>query len=240
MQIPFARSSRALSPCGILLLMIFSVVPGQAQESGNWALGASAGTLGVGVELTAGLSPQINARFGLQGFQYSEEREADDIEYDAEAKLRSVKALLDWHPGGGGFRLTGGLLYNATTVEGSSLPPASGFYEIGSIDVPVQLLGTLDAEVELDPVVPYAGLGWGNPLRTGGRFGVGVDLGVVFQGEPEVTLRPVFAPGSPIPDIPGAAQLLGIALAQEERNIEEDIQDYDLYPVLGLTLWYRF
>lgn len=240
MQIRLARSPRAFPLCGALLALLFTA-PSQAQTSGgNWALGASASTLGAGVELTAGLGRQINARFGLQGFQYSDQREADGIEYDAEARLRSVKALLDWHPGGGGFRLTGGLLYNATTVEGSSLPPASGFYEIGDIRVPVQFLGTLDAEVEFDPVVPYAGLGWGNPLGAGGRFGVGLDLGVVFQGEPEVTLTPVFAPGSPIPNIPGAEQLLAIELAEEERNIEEDIEEYDLYPVLGLTLWYRF
>ncbi len=241
MQIRHARSSRALLLGGALLLSpLTSAVPGRAQEPGNWALGASASTLGAGVELTAGLGRQLNARFGLQGFQYSERREVDDIEYDAEAQLRSVKALLDWHPGGGGFRLTGGLLYNATEVEGSSLTPASGIYEIGNIEVPAALLGTLDAKVEFDPVVPYAGLGWGNPLGAGGRFGLALDLGVVFQGEPEVTLTPVFAPNSPIPEIPGGAQLLAIALAQEERNIEEDIQEYDLYPVLGLTLWYRF
>ena len=241
MQIHRARASRAL-PSGALLLAILTAAAPPARAQGStWALGASAGTLGAGVDLTARLAPRLHARFGLHGFSYSDQRVASDIEYDAEARLQNVTALLDWHPGGGGFRLTGGLLYNGTEVEGSSLPPASGIYEIGDIEVPAALLGTLDADVDFDPVVPYAGLGWGDALRAGGgRVGLAVDLGVVFQGEPDVTLTPVFAPDSPIPGIPGAAQLLDLALAEEEREIEEDIQDYDLYPVLGLTIWYRF
>lgn len=221
----------------VLLLVLVLLPTGAFADVG---LAGTAGTLGAGVELTAGISPQINARFGLHGFQYSERREASDIEYDGEANLRTVTGLLDFHPGGRGFRLSGGLVYNATEIEGESLPPVSGVYDIGGVPVPVAILGTLDGVIEFDPVVPYAGLGWGNAVGPGNKVGFVLDLGVMFQGKGEVTLTPDIPADSPLNSVPGAREALQILLDREEREIEEDIADYDLYPVVSIGISYRF
>jgi hypothetical protein len=215
-----------------VLLLAFSVLALPASAFADVAVAGTAGTLGAGVELTAGISPQINSRFGR--------REASDIEYDGEANLRTVTALLDYHPGGRGFRLTGGLVYNATEIEGESLPPASGVYDIGGVPVPVEILGTLDGVIEFDPVVPYAGLGWGNAVGPGNKVSFALDLGVMFQGKGEVTLTPDIPEGSPLNSIPGAREALQILLDREERDIEADIADYDLYPVVSIGISYRF
>jgi hypothetical protein len=219
-----------------VLLFAFAASPGAAQV----ALGAKAGTLGAGAELTVGLSRQLNTRLGINGFNYSERREASDIEYDGEASLRTATALLDWHPGGRGFRLTGGLVYNDTEVTGSSLPPASGFYDLGGVPVPVSILGTLDAKAEFDPVVPYAGIGWGNAVAEGKKVGFFFDLGVIFQGEADVELTPNLPAGSPINTTPGAREALEILLSREEADQEDEASDYDLYPVVAIGLTYRF
>jgi hypothetical protein len=200
------------------------------------AIAAKAGTLGAGVELTLGVVEQLNLRAGLNGYTYAERRQASGIEYDGEAKLRTGTALLDWHPGGRGFRLTAGLVYNDTTVEGSSLPPRSGFYDIGGVPVPVDLVGTLDAKAEFDPVAPYVGLGWGNAVAAGTRIDFFVDLGLIYQGKADVTLIPIIPSGSPILTTPGALQALGVLLRREEAELEEDVNDYDLYPVLAIGL----
>lgn len=221
-----------------VLLFAFVLLP--AAAFADVGLAGTAGTLGAGVELTAGISPRLNARFGLHGYQYSERREASDIEYDGEANLRTLTGLLDFHPGGRGFRLTGGLVYNATEIEGESLPPASGVYDIGGVPVPAAILGTLDGVIEFDPVVPYAGLGWGNAVGPGNRIGFALDLGVMFQGKGEVTLTPDIPEGSPINSVPGAREALQVLLDREEREIEEDIADYDLYPVVSIGISYRF
>jgi hypothetical protein len=71
------------------------------------------------------------------------------------------------------------------------------------------------------------------------RVGASLDLGVFFQGQGDVTLTPIFAPGSPIPDIPGGEALLRTQLDLEEREIEEDIEDYELYPVLSFGITFR-
>ncbi|HKV09260.1 MAG TPA: hypothetical protein VJ725_14040 [Thermoanaerobaculia bacterium] len=219
-----------------VLLLVLAASPGAAQV----ALGAKAGTLGAGAELTVGLSRQLNTRLGVNGFNYSERREASDIEYDGEASLRTATALLDWHPGGRGFRLTGGVVYNDTEVTGSSLPPASGVYDLGGVPVPVSILGTLDAKADFDPVVPYVGLGWGNAVSEGKKVGFFFDLGVIFQGEADVELTPNIPAGSPINTTPGARDALEILLSREEADLEDEAADYDLYPVVAIGLTYRF
>ena len=229
-------TSRFLAAGSFITLLALAPSPGRADV----ALAGKAGTLGVGVELTAGISRQVNARFGLNAFSYSERREASGIEYDAEAQPQTATALLDWHPGGRGFRLTGGLVYNATEIEGESVTPASGFYEIGRVQVPVQLVGSLEASVDFEPVVPYAGLGWGNAVGEGSAWSFAFDLGVVFQGEPDVTLTPVIPANSPINTVPGLRALLDIELAREERELEAEAADYDLYPVLSVGVSYKF
>lgn len=219
------------------LLCVLSAMPADAADV---AIGAKAGTLGIGAELTVGLGRQVNGRVGFGAYQYSERREASDIEYDAEANLRAGTAFLDFHPGGRGFRLTAGAVWNGTTVEGSSLAPASGFYEIGGVNVPVSLLGTLDAEADFDPIAPYAGLGWGNAVGTNQKVGFSFDVGAVFPGEADIELIPVLSPDSPIVNNPAARAALEILLDREERELEAEAADYDVYPVVSLGVTYRF
>ncbi len=219
-----------------VVLAIFALAGSAHAEVG---IAASAGTLGIGAELSISGASQWEGRLGIHGYDYTERREESDIEYDAEASLRNVTAMVDWHPGGRGFRLTGGLVYNDTEVTGRSLPPASGFYNIGGVPVPVGLVGTLDAKADFDPIVPYAGLGWGRAPRSGSGFGVTLDLGVVFQGEGEVTLTPRIPAGSPLND-PVAREVLQVLIDRETRELQEDVDDYDLYPVVSLGVSYRF
>jgi len=160
--------------------------------------------------------------------------------HDQQHAQRNRQRARELRRGGkGGFRLTGGLVYNATEVTGSSLPPASGVYDIGGVPVPVGLVGTLDGKVEFDPIVPYAGLGWGRAPGSGSGFGVTLDLGVIFQGEGEVTLTPIIPAGSPLNE-PLAREALQILIEREERDLQDDIVDYDMYPVVSLGISYRF
>ena len=221
---------------GAVLAGALLAVPGRAEV----ALGGKVGSLGLGLELTVGLSPQWNARLGANGFNYTDDRRrAGHLEYDATAKLRTATALLDWHPGGSGFRLSGGLVYNDTRIDGSSLVPASGNYDIGGVMVPVSLVGTLDGRIDFDRVVPYAGVGWGNAVAPGRKVGFFLDAGVIFQGKGKVTLTPNIPAGSPLND-PTARAVLDILLRQEENDIQKDVADYTLYPVVSIGLTYRF
>ena len=207
---------------------------------GQVALGGKAGSLGLGLELTVGLSPQWNARIGANGFNYTDDRrKAGHLEYDATAKLRTGTALLDWHPGGHAFRLSGGLVYNDTHIDGTSLVPASGSYVIGGVPVPAALVGTLDGRIDFDPVVPYLGIGWGNAVAPGRKVGFFFDAGAMFQGKGKVKLTPNIPAGSPLND-PTARAALDLLLRREENDIENDVADYTVYPVVAIGVTYRF
>ncbi len=227
------------NPFALVVLSVLSIFALASPARAEVGIAASAGTLGIGAELSISGAGQWEGRLGIHGYDYSERREESGIEYDAEASLRNATAMVDWHPGGRGFRLTGGLVYNDTEVTGRSLPPASGFYDIGGVPVPVGLVGTLDAKVDFDPVVPYAGLGWGRAPRSGSGFGLTLDLGVVFQGAGEVTLTPRIPAGSPLNE-PVAREALQILIDRETRELQEDVDEYDLYPVVALGVSYRF
>jgi hypothetical protein len=222
-----------------LSFLTLSALPA-ARAAAQVAVTAKAGSLGLGAELTAPLSPQIDGRLGVNAFDYSDHRrEASRIEYDAQARLRTATALLDWHPGGRSFRLTGGLVWNGNRVDGRSIP-VNGSYDIGGVLVPVSIVQRLDARADFNPVAPYLGLGWGHPAASSRRSGVALDLGVMFQGKARVHLSPVIPAGSPVLTTPGAREVLNLLVQREENDLEDEASKYDLYPVASLGIWFRF
>jgi hypothetical protein len=220
----------------VALAFLARITPAGAQV----AVTGKAGTLGLGAELTVGISPQIDGRLGVNAFDYSQRRSAGHNDYDATARLRTATALLDWNPGGRAFRLTGGLIWNDNRVDGRSIPSRFGTYDIGGVQVPVSVVGRLDGRADFNQFVPYLGLGWGNPITSARRAGVSFDAGVMFQGEAKVHLTPVIPQGSPILIIPGAREALDILVQREERDLEDEASKYRYYPVVSLGVWYRF
>jgi hypothetical protein len=161
------------------------------------------------------------------------------ILYDATAHLRTASALLDFHPGGGGFRLSAGAFYNDTRIDGNSLVPASGFYDLGGVPVPANQVGTLNGQIKFDPVVPYVGLGWGNAVGPGRHVRFAMDIGAMFQGKGKATLTPQIPAGSPL-NSPVARAALQVLLDREEGDIEHDVANYTVYPVVSIGVSYRF
>jgi hypothetical protein len=81
-----------------------------------------------------------------------------------------------------------------------------------------------------NPVVPYLGLGWGNAVDNDKRWGISLDVGVYYQGEPEVTLT----------QVGGTLAVSAADLAAEEKQLEDELDDFEFYPVATLGLHYRF
>jgi hypothetical protein len=122
-------------------------------KEGHLAVSGKYGSIGPGVDLTYGWSRDLHTRLSLN-YQPDEDRT------DGEAIRAAGSVLLDWHPGGGAFRLSGGLALVRTELAGS----ASG-----------RTLGS-------NGLTSYVGIGWGNPLRRGSRWAFLVDLGAFGGG----------------------------------------------------------
>lgn len=212
----------------------FLIVPSAGAET---AVGVRAGTPGAGVELTTRLAPRLDLRLAIAGWDQDLTVTTDDVRYDGTLELRHALALVDWHPAGGTFRLTAGVALNEDRLEATA--PVAELIAGEVPDLPPGLeLGTLRGEAEGERVAPYLGLGWGDPLGGDGGWSFGLDLGVILLGSPEVTLE--LDTPLPIDTVPGLRELVDAAIAGEEADLEEEIGDYDLLPVVSFSVGYRF
>lgn len=204
-------------------LLIAVAAPAAVAEVG---FGVKAGTLGVGIEGTFALGGGLNLRAGVNNYTYGYSDSASDINYDIDLELESYALLLDWHPFFGTFKLTAGLLSNKNHVAMRATP--TGTVNIGGTPYPPATVGTLRGEIDFKKTAPYAGLGWGNAAGKTRGFGFSAELGVLFQGAPDVTLT------SNNPAVPQSD------LDAEARDIENDLDDLKAYPVISLGFSYQF
>jgi hypothetical protein len=231
-----------LAPRAAVLLATLTLGTMARPAAAQVAVSLDAGTLGAGVQVGHAFSPRLDGRFGVAGWTVSSRRKVADVTYEARGELRSAQLLANWHPGASAFRLTAGLFYDATRITGTSVAPPSGVYRIGGIDVPASLLGSLHGRVDFPTFAPYLGLGWGRAAGGGGHWshwGFKADLGAAYQGHGRVTLTPKIPAGSPILQIPGAREILDLAVAREQDEAERRIAKYDVYPVVSLGIVYR-
>lgn len=235
--------------CVSLALSCAAASDANAADAGNQGatqLGVSASTLGLGLSAGYDFSESLAVRGMVNYFSFSYDTEKSGNEYDGDLDLQSIGALLDWHPMGGGFRVTGGLLLNDNAL---SVAAESEDLDIGGH--PYE--GTLSVDVGFDSIAPYLGLGWsGNRGRSGWSFIL--DAGVVFQGAPSLTgSGMVSSSGQECRfDVSenGNASLAGDGcrwldslesdLEMEHGDLNDDLDDFKLYPVLSAGVSYRF
>jgi len=113
----------------------------------------------------------------------------NSVEFDIGIDLSSYTALLDWYVFNGSFRLSGGIIAMDNKVDLEARPTEN--IEIGDVDFTPDEVGYLYGSIENDEVVPYVGIGWGNPLTHHRRWGFTCDFGVAFTSSPDVTLTAI-------------------------------------------------
>lgn len=228
-----SRHCRRLVPLAITLVLALASTG--APATAEVGIGLRAGTLGIGPELAVPLGDRLAARLAAGFYTHETTYDETGIEYDAEAELRSALLLLDFHPGGGAFRLTVGGGWNGTGLDVSA--PVEELLRREVPDLPPLPLdaGTVHGRAEGQTLVPYAGLGFGGARRGRGRWGVSFDLGAVYHGEPEVEL------GTSLPvALPASIQRQLDALADdEEARLEEELRDYTWLPVVAVGITVR-
>lgn len=196
----------------------------------EWAIAAKGGTLGLGGDLTTNLIPQVNLRAGVQWLDLGLSASFGDVDYDVDVGFLNPLVLIDWYPFKGSFRVSGGVLFNSSDIRLQARP--SEAVEIGGATYTPAELGSLRGEAEWRSAAPYVGIGWGNALGKGGRWGFVTDLGVAFTGSPNIDLSAT----GPI----SADPTFRARLAEEERDIQDELDAFKFYPVLSLSLFFRF
>ncbi len=212
-----------------LLALSLATATGTA-GAGSLAVSAKGSTLGFGMELTRPLTPAFNLRAGFNKFSYSLTQTIDQVDYAATLDLQSFSLLGDWHPFHGGLRLTGGVLVNGNELRGTATPSANVNFTIGDTDYSSKDI-TANATISFNKLSPYLGIGYDRVSRHGRGLGLTADVGVVFQGSPKVD----FAVTGP-----DALSVLTTDIQAEVDQIEQDISDYKVYPVVAFGVIYQF
>jgi hypothetical protein len=106
----------------------------------------------------------------------------------------------------------------------------SGPVEVGGMTFSSAEVGTLRSLTSFDSTAPYAGIGFDFGLF--GKVGMNLDLGVLFQGDPDVTLTS----DGELADEPVFIE----ALESERVELEDEVDEFKLYPVASLTFNVQF
>ena len=166
-----------------------------------------AGTLGVGGELSLRPNRYLGLRFGGNYLSFTRSAIVSGIAYDLTPKLESGSGILDLHPFGNSFHLSGGMLWNSN--QGSVVARLTGPITIGPQTYQPSDIGSLTGRVSYaNHYAPYAGLGFGGR----GRVSLLFDLGLVFSGFPQVSMA-------------GNTNLTGQAKAIFDQNVIQETQD---------------
>jgi hypothetical protein len=194
------------------------------------------GTTGLGAEVGFGLSDYFGTRasYGVGSFAYTITETESGLRYDARAKPSVGLLILDLHPFRGVFRLSAGLSYNGTRIEGTG-DTSSGTIILNGVTYNTSDLGTVEGEVHFQKFAPYVGFGWGTAAMGSKGFFFTSDFGAMYSpatGSATATCAPFLAP-------PVCASLQNDFRAEADA-FRRDVETNKFYPVVRLGLGYRF
>lgn len=204
---------------------VAAVILAPSTASGQLGLAARAGTLGFGAEAALDLSDRLVLRGGVGFTDVEVTTRFDDI--------RTTLTLPEtWYNVGvdaylnGALRIGGGLLFKPD--DPTLIGVLENSVDIGGRTFTPEEIGTLTGRISSDERAPYLLVGFGKHTDAG--FGLSLDVGAAFTGDPRVTLDAV---GGTFAD----QDELQSRLDQEARNFEEDMKTYlRIWPILSLGL----
>jgi hypothetical protein len=239
---PFKKIALSLS---ILFLGTLSA------NANNIGVSLKAGTLGLGLEADYKINKNFNVRLQANSYSYSDEFEEDGIDYDGEIDLSTAGLIIDWRPFKSTFRVSAGLYNNGNKLFGRGIDDGNQSYDIGNAEYRSVASDPLIIEANVDlgkNMAGYLGLGWGNAAPSGWMYSF--EVGVIFAGKPDVSMG---ASGSAIVSVSGIDQQFSLSdssnplvqelnenIRAEEKALESDISDFEMYPVISLGIGYRF
>ena len=199
-------------------------------------------TLGLGVELKYPFHEKFNGRLVFNSYDLSYKGTNVGNQNVGTLKLNSYGLIGDWHPTGGGFRFSLGVLANKNQLSAST---QGGMFEAKG----ETYTGRSNILLDFKSLSPYFGLGWSSQKTSG--LSVDFEVGALF-GAPRLSGTGDSCNFSL--DTAGVATVIGsicstngVIRANFKRDIEaehtelqDSLNSFKIYPVLSLGIRYRF
>lgn len=193
-------------------------------------VGVTGGTLGIGPEVSYRVLPMLAVRASATFLGVSGHSTVSDYYYRGHVHLRNFGGTVDIHPFLNGFRISAGARStDKDRVDFRGMARTSQTY--GGITFSPDQAGELSGTIRTRSVSPIATIGWTHSTIAGFTFGI--DGGVMFHGHPRVD------------DLTASGQLGSNAyaqpeLARQEQRLRDRVDNYPYYPVVQVSLGYRF
>lgn len=188
-------------------------------------VGPAISTLGLGGDVGVRFNDFIGVRVAGNAWMANFNTTYGDLDYDVDFTLASVGPMVDIYPFGSIFRITGGFRYNMNGVDLTGTPNKN--VTVGGTTYTPAQVGKLNGDLGFNKIAPYVGLGLEFTLLNG-MMALGTEGGVLFQGDPSVTLT-------------SSTGLVSQAdLNEEAKQIEDDLSILAYYPVIRFYMTLRF
>ena len=208
---------------GLVALALLSA--GVANADNDFGLGVKVGTLGIGLEASWKPLPYMDIRVGTSSYDYDNDGRYGSIDYDAVFALDQYYATANFHFPISPMRISAGIYSNSNEfmLVNDQLQDIGGY--------PGGLIGTVTSTTTFEGTAPYLGVGFDFTLA--GKVGLNLDLGVLWQGDPQVTLE---VDGILNDDTDFQQNVL----EPERQALEDDMSDFKAWPVISLGFVYKF
>ncbi|MAI91477.1 MAG: hypothetical protein CBB65_13625 [Hyphomonadaceae bacterium TMED5] len=215
----------------VLFVALATSLPAYAERSENWSISASAGTSGGTLETTYRFTDHFHLRGGMNTITVSANIDDSDISYDGDLEFKGGSAFVDVYPLDLPVFLTAGLYAGRQAIDLTATSSQS-FDIYGMTMTPVEY-GYLQGEASYGDYAPFLGFGYNSTFFTDNSFGLHALMGVAYFGEADVSLRSVGGTYS-------ESEYIQQLVENERQSLEEELADYEFYPILQLGLSRRF
>lgn len=221
--------SKAIKSVVLISASIAFAFGAQAASASPVEVYGGVGTDGLGLGAGLGLTSHFGARAEVDGFHLSHNFSSGDMHFDADVTLIHGGLFADYFPIPSVFpvRLTAGVLVGGDNLSGDATS-TSGSYTFNGVSVDANG-ETVHAKLKYPTLRPYLGIGFGhNPNKRG--LSMAFDAGVAY-GKPKVSF-----------DVP--ADIVSAAgqenVSAEEANLQQKANDLRFYPIVKVSVTYRW
>ncbi|MFN2306970.1 MAG: hypothetical protein R6V30_13250 [Paracoccaceae bacterium] len=212
----------SIAACAVALLPVTAA----AQDIGDTTVSLGASTFGANLEAAYQLDSQWRVRGALMGgINYDDTSEEDGNEYNIDASLGAFAVLADYYPTMSGWRISGGILVNRTSLDATASATSDDPIDIDGTEYSegnVTLSG--DFSKTVSPMITT-----GYDYRFNNAWSLSGEIGVVYTGGIDLDAR-------------GSTTELQNAIddSQDFQDIRSDASDLDFYPYISVTVGYSF
>lgn len=200
-----------------LLVLALGALPVAALAGDSGTVYTQLSTNGLGLGYAASVSKDLAVRGQYNTMKFSFSGDSGGVSAsNTDIQFNSFQVLGDWYPMDGGFRLTGGAVFNNNKVTFTGAGTVNG------------KPATVDGDIKMsESVSPYLGIGYATRPKDAKGFGFNLDLGAMFQN-PKATLNAA-----------GAGVLQSDVDAQRVK-LQDAADKLKVMPVFGLGISYSF